>query len=399
MKQQLSNLLNQKSSERELPYFDIYRSHYGKLPDNWLTGISYGVYTGFASDENIRRAGASGGVMTAVLLHLLKTGKIDAAIVVRQGVPIPEKASAVVAKTPAEILAAAQSVYVPVSVLECLREVEPGKRYAMTCLPEEAAALRQLQQAKYPPAEQIAYLLGPYTGTALKPEAIRCLLRSNGVKNDDPIISLKWRAGEWPGYLEVIMGSGKIVRSKKVYYNFLIPFFITGDSLLSMDFANEFCDLSVGDAWSPAFESLGGGHSVVVTRSREMEGIIQEMIAANGLTLKSEDPLKASEMHGHMIDFKKRGGYIRIRLRRMFGLAVPKYGIRPSPLPVSRWVVEFFISGLFLLCGNPIARKLLEYIPESIIGPVFNWLRLIWKALSRPTKRKGLSNLKMFSEK
>ncbi|MDR1190732.1 MAG: Coenzyme F420 hydrogenase/dehydrogenase, beta subunit C-terminal domain, partial [Verrucomicrobiales bacterium] len=226
---------------------------------------------GHADDEKIRRAGASGGVMTAVLLHLLETGRIDGAVVARQGVPAPESARAVIAATNEEIMAAAQSVYIPVSMLERLSDLAPGKNYAMTVLPEEALLLRRLQRDNYAPARQIKWLLGPYTGTALRPEAIRCLLRANGVKDGDGINSLKWRAGEWPGYLEIIMESGKVVRSKKVYYNFLIPFFITRNSLFSMDFTNEFCDLAVGDAWSPAFESKGGGHSVVLSRSTEME--------------------------------------------------------------------------------------------------------------------------------
>ena len=383
---------NSPFSEK-IPYLELYRSHYGRLPDSWLTGISVAVRTGYATDPEIRRAGASGGVMTAVLLWLLKTKRIDGAIVVRQGVPTPEQACAIIATTGDEIVAAAQSVYIPVSILTKLPDIQLGKKYAMTCLPEEAAILRKMQADRDPKALQIEYVLGPYTGTALQPEAIRCLLRANGVKNDDPIISLKWRAGEWPGYLEIITGSGKIIRSKKVYYNFLIPFFITRNSLFSMDFANEFCDLSVGDAWSPAFESQGGGHSIVVSRTTKIDTIIREMMQENVLSLNEEDPLKASEMHGHMIDFKKRGGYIRGKVLRKLGFHVPDYGIRPVPLPLSRWFVEAVISGLFLVCSNPVAKKVLEFIPESVIGPLFNSLRLAWKALSRPTKRKGLGNL------
>ena len=75
-----------------------------------------------------------------------------------------------------------------------------------------------------------------------------------------------------------------MLTSKKVYYNFLIPFFVTQNSLQNMDFANEFCDLSVGDAWSPNFEAQGGGHSVITTRSDAMERVVQEMERAGKLT-------------------------------------------------------------------------------------------------------------------
>ena len=37
-------------------------------------------------------------------------------------------------------------------------------------------------------------------------------------------------------------------------------------------------------------------------------------------------------------------------------------------------LVSFIISGLFVACHNSFSRKLLEFIPEAIIGPLFNKL-------------------------
>jgi len=380
---------------RGIHYPALYRQHFGHTPDRWLLGHIESVHTGFAADPSLRAAGASGGVLTRVLIFLLEEKLIDAAIVVRQDVPTPGQARAVVARTREEILAAAQSVYIPVSTLDVLNQLEPGLRYAMTCLPDQSAALRALQQRGHPGAQQIRYVLGPYTGTALEPAAIRCFLRQNRVRDDDALTSLRWRAGDWPGYLEIRTASGRVLRSKKVYYNFLIPFFITRNSLQNMDFGNEFADLSVGDAWSPRFEAAGGGHSVVVTRSKEMATIIRTMQERGLLALEPEDPLKAAEMHGHMMDFKKRGGYIRNRFRRALGLPATDFHMRPDPLPVSRILVELVVSGIFLISRTWLARRIVEAIPERVIGPIFNRLRLGWKNASKPTKRKGLAELVM----
>ena len=368
-----------------LDYPELHTRVYGQPPKNWLTGPTIAVRTGHASDEAVRRNGASGGVLTQVLIYLLEQQLIDAAVVVRQGVPVPEEARVVFATTRAEILAAAQSVYIPVSTLDQLRKFVPGKRYAMACLPDQAAALRCLQQAGDHRALQVRFLVGPYTGTAMYPAAIRSFLRSCGVSAQDAITSLKWRAGEWPGYLEVKTASGRLIRSNKFYYNYLIPFFITRNSLQNMDFANEFCDVSVGDAWSPQFETAGGGHSVITTRTPAMEAIVATMAAQGLLTVKRVDELKATEMHGHMIDFKKRGGYIRNRLRRCWGRPAADFGMKPDPLPVSRVVVELVIATMFFLAGTALCRGLVERIPERIIGPLFNRLRLLWKAASKPT--------------
>jgi coenzyme F420 hydrogenase subunit beta len=382
-----------------IDYPALYRNHYGSLPSDWRVGHIDRLWTGHATDPDIRRAGASGGVTTAVLIHLLESGLIDAAILAKQGIPTAERASWFIATTREDILSCVQSVYVPVSMLDCLPHLEPGRKYAITLVPEQAAALRVLQHAGHMPARQIEWVLGPYTGTALDPRAIRSLLRAHKVANDDPITSLKWRAGEWPGYLEVLTASGREIRSMKVYYNFLIPFYVTQTSLQSMDFANEFTDLSVGDAWSPKFESLGQGFSVVASRTAAMTRIIDEMAGRNLLTLDQADVLEASAMHGHMIDFKKRGGHLRNQWRRKLGLAAPDYGLTPVGTGISRILVEIVISSLFTLCRTAPARWVMEKIPERILGPLFNNLRLAWKNASKPAKRKGLKDLRMDTHK
>lgn len=378
-----------------IDYPELYRKHYCSLPTDWRVGHIDKLYTGHATDPAIRRAGASGGATTAVLIHLLESGRIDAAILAKQGAPAPDQASWFIAKTREEILSCVQSVYVPVSMLDCLPQLEPGKKYAITLVPEQSAALRTLQHAGNQPAKQIEYILGPYTGTALDPRAIRSLLRANKVANDDPITSLKWRAGEWPGYLEILTASGREIRSKKVYYNFLIPFFVTQTSLQSMDFANEFTDLSVGDAWSPKFESLGQGFSVIASRSSKMTAILGEMADAKIIDLTPAEVLEASAMHGHMIDFKKRGGHLRNQWRKIIGKAAPDYGLTPVGTGTSRILVEGVISSIFAVCRTPVARWIMEHIPEKILGPLFNHLRLAWKNASKPAKRKGLKDLRM----
>lgn len=374
-------------------YPELYRHHYGRLPEDARIGIVDRLWIGYAANQEIRRKGASGGIMTAVLIHLLNQKLVDAVILARQGLPSPSEASWYIARTPQEVMECAQSVYIPVSMLNALSFLLPGETYAITCVPEQSAALRVLQQQGNPQAIQIKYVLGPYTGTALEPDAITALLHLHHVKRNDKVVSLQWRAGEWPGYLEIIMESGKVIRSKKVYYNFLIPFYMTTTSLVSMDFGNEFTDLSVGDAWSPVYESKGQGFSVVVSRTPEMTHLLEEM--GDQLYLETKDVLEASNMHGHMIDFKKRGGYLRRRWRQILGKPVPLISWVPSPISFSRKLTETVIICILTLTRTAPAKFLLTFMPESFMGFMFNKIRLFWKSISKPVKRKGLKNLTM----
>ena len=100
-------------------------------------------------------------------------------------------------------------------------------------------------------------------------------------------------------------------------------------------------------------------------------------------------------MHGHMIDFKKQGSFIRLKFRKIFGKKVPKFGYVPERITIIRTFVELFISTLFFICSLKVTRYLIVFIPVKIIGPFFNYLRIKWKSISKNTKRKGLNNYKV----
>lgn len=378
-----------------IDYARLYASHYGAMPQNWLAGHTAGIYIGYSLDADLRAQASSGGVMTEVMRYLLAEKEVDAVILARQGMPEPHLARAVVIDQVEDLLGCAQSIYYPVSMLDILRELDPRKAYAISLLPDAAATLRKLQAARIPEALAVKYVLGPYTGTQLYPGALRYFYRALGIREAHQLQYIKWRAGEWPGYLKMKSKAGKTVCSKKIYYNFLIPFYITQSSLLSIDFCNEFTDLSVGDAWSPQYEDIGQGFSVLLARSPELHRILLKMQAEGRLSLQSRAWDEAGRMHGHMLDFKKRGAFIRIRVRRLLGLPYPKYSLAPQKIGFVRILVELVNISLFAVAGTPLARHLLNYLPEPVLGPIFNFARLRWKAFSKPSKRQGLNEYRM----
>lgn len=376
-------------------YPELYKMHFGGYPENWSSGNTEGVYIGYANDNGIRQKGASGGIITSVLAELLEKKIIDGAIIVKQGLPTAEEARVFIACTKEDIIGASQSVYIPVSTLDILKNLDSNKKYAITCLPDQSAALRKLQYTGNPKANAIKYILGPYTGTAIYPSSITAFLRSKNIKKNDPITSLKWRAGEWPGYLEIKTQTGRVLKSPKIYYNFLIPFYIAHTSLQQMDFCNEFADLAVGDAWSKKYESMGQGFSIVVARTKQMAEILDEMKNKNIISLSSEPTESALSMHGHMLDFKKRGSYIRNRFRLFFGKKAPQFGYKPKNISKVRILIEMVISLIFLFGRTRVARLIIQIMPEKLLGWIFNQLRLSWKKISKPAKRKGIDNFQI----
>lgn len=366
---------------------------FGHLPHNWLLGCYRQLYIGRAASPDIRRRAASGGVISQTLIYLLETGRIDGAVVLQQGKPRPWQAEPVIARTADEIMAAAQSVYVPSPVNTILPQMETfAGRLGFVGLPDQVASLRILQQAGHEGASKVDYVLGPYVGTSMYLGAIESFLRANGVKSLAQVAALRYREGEWPGYLQVTLRDGRVLRAKKFYYNYLIPFYITQASLQAVDFSNELTDISVGDAWSPRYEKRGEGFSVVVARSEQGQTILQQMACADFLTLEETTAEEAMSMHGHMLDFKKRGAFIRNDWRARAGKRAPSYGYRPEHIPPTRKLVELVIVLLFGVCRTRVARRLVLWVPLGFIGPLFDVLRRSWKAASKPVKRKGLGS-------
>lgn len=378
-------------SGRGVPYPEIF-DKFSHNPENWLIGPYSQVFTGFATNQAIRRRGASGGVISRVLIHLLESGQVEGAVVLQQGRHSPETASPVIATNREQVLAAAQSVYAVTPVLTILPEMAAfAGRLAFVGLPEQVATLRMLQVAGHPAAQKVVFVAGPYTGTNMYLGAVRAFLKSQGVADQIAIASLQWRAGEWPGYLQVKTADGRIFKAQKFYYNYLIPFYISRNCQITPDFTNELTDLSVGDAWSPQFEQAGGGHSVVVARSQQAAAILTQMQELNELTLEPIEVNQALEMHGHMLDFKKRGTFIRLEVQNKLGKPIPQFGYRPESMTLGRRLVELVISGSFTIGRFQWARWLVSQLPLGLVGPAFNTLRKSWKSLSKPTKRKGLS--------
>lgn len=390
-KEPVSDLLYSACPGKGLDYPSLDDFVFSSHPNNWLVGCYRNIYIGYSNDPTVRKNAASAGVITRSLMYLLETGSIDGAVVLRHGWPKPWLSAPVIARTPEEIAASSQSVYVPTPVNTILQQMEEfDGRLAYVGLPDQVASLRFLQSQGHPGAQKVDYVLGPYVGTMLYLEAIVSFLRSNGYHNPEDIQELRYRQGEWPGHLYIRMHDGKVLRANKFYYNYLIPFYITRSTLFSVDFTNELTDISVGDAWHPRFESQGKGYSVVIARSQRAEQLLEEMQHLGVLTLEETEMEQALSMHAHMLDFKKRGSFIRMSWRKAAGQPVPEYGYRPAHIPFTRVLVELVVSSIFLACRTGLVRRFVEWLPLSVIGPLFDRLRFTWKSISKPAKRKGL---------
>ncbi len=373
--------------------FPAYREHFfGNAPHfHPYTGPYENLYIGYSKDPGLRLSGASGGILSSVLIFLLEKKRIDGAIITRMSPGKPWLTEPFIATTREEVLEGAQSKYIITSVNEILEKSAIFKgKLAYVGLPGQVQSIRKLQKSGDPAVSNITCLFGPFYGNTLYFSSVKSFLRSYGEKDHTQIRKLDFRHGEWPGNMRVELDSGRVIELKKFHANYLIPFHIVRNSLYCTDFTNEFTDLSGGDAWAPEYEERGKGFSLVIPRSKKGMDILKEMENEGWLELLPVSEKECIDMHSHGYDFKKRGAFIRIRFRKMRRGAVPDYGYIQKGFPLKRWLMEIVISSLFVLLGTRLARWIVEQFSPGFIGKIFEKSRTVWKRSTHQIKREQL---------
>jgi len=217
--------------------------------------------------------------------------------------------------------------------------------------------------------------------------SVESYLRAFGEKDYRNIRDLQFRHGEWPGSMRVEMQNGKVYLLPKFHANYLIPFHMMQRCKLCIDLANEFADISVGDAWAPVYEERGKGFSLVVVRSEKGAVLAREMAEASLLDMQPLDLEVAVTMHSHMYDNKKRGAFIRIKRSKN----APEYNLPfPENIHFKRKLFESSLNLVYRILRTRIVRRIFEILPPKYTGAVFNQFKVLWKKATYSVKREKL---------
>ena len=378
---------------RGVPY--NYLSHYLEgRKKNKLIGNYNSLKICSSNSDIIRKNGSSGGIVRSLLTSLIKTKEVDYVCILDEKKNNILKFDILVTKNLSRITNVSQSIYQTTPLLHKLRKLKKKNSYCFVGLPEQVASLRILK-IKYPKEfKHIKYLISIYSGTNMYPGSIEFYLRGNDIDGINQIKKINWRYGEWPGMLRIILKNNKVLNLKKFYYNYLIPFFISKSCLITPDFTGELSDISVGDAWSPNLEKKGHGYSVVICRSKKFESYLNKLSIAKIIEVKSVNLKEVIRMHSHMIEFKKVGSYLRLQKLKKKG-PIPLYDLKPLKISFTRNLIEILIGLIINISSKPYTKYVISLISSKIMGYLFQVLRSSWKYISKPTKRKGLANLKL----
>jgi len=362
-----------------------------------IIGNHNSLYIASSNSKLIRQNASSGGLVRSLLIELIKSKKVDYVCILDEKKNQLLNFDLLITKTVDKILNSSQSIYQTTPLLHKLNKLKKNKKYVFVGLPEHIASIRILK-VKYPKEfNHIKFLISIYAGTNMYPGAVEFYLKGNGINNISDIKKINWRYGEWPGMLRIVT-KNKILSLKKFYYNYLIPFFISKNCLITPDFTGELSDISIGDAWSPSLESKGHGYSVAITRTKIFDKILMKLKIKNDLYLKKINLKNTVRMHAHMLEFKKVGSYLRIEKLKKKG-PVPLYDLEPQNISFLRKYIESLIGFIISVASNKSVKSIFSLINSRFLGFIFKFIRQIWKSITKPTKRKGLDNIKIISVK
>jgi coenzyme F420 hydrogenase subunit beta len=352
---------------------------FGDAVPNRLLGVVRGAYLAHASDAIIRRKGSSGGVVTAMLLDLVGRGEAKGAILFAPHRKEPWRGWGQIASSTEEIVAAAQSRYHLSPLNTALREMHDAKGdYAYVGLPCQIHGLRKLQAAGWGGADlRLSPIIGIYCGNNLYYEATRVMLRKLGVKRPEDVAALSYREGAWPGSFSARTGDGVVRSISKLDFNQVIPFYINRRCLFCVDLTNELADLSVGDGW--AKEGRGGdGWSVVLIRTETGERLFARAVRSGVIEAEPVTVATAERMHSHAFDLKKTGSFLRLRMWRGWGCAVPRYDRSGPRATAGRQLFEIVLSLQFVVASSWAGRAVFRVLPARALGGFFRLLRKRW---------------------
>ena len=302
--------------------------------DHVLWGPYVEMLTGWAADPDLRFAGASGGALSALAVHLLDSGTVDAVVQVGADPQHPTANRTVVSTTASEIAAAAGSRYAPSAPLADLADYlaehrATGRRFAVLGKPCDAAALRALIQEDSEAAAAFPVILSFFCAGVPSHAGGLAVLAALGVTETE-VTSFRYRGNGWPGQATAELADGS-TRSMSYHDSWggILSNHVQHRCKICADGTGVAADIVCADAWEadargyPSFEGKPGV-SLIVARTALGQRLIAEARTAGRIKTAPYDVAQLAAIQPGQRE-RRRALLARLLALRLAGRPVPRY--------------------------------------------------------------------------
>lgn len=372
------------------------------VPDR-MSGHFHKAYVGYAKSQQVRENGSAGGVVTQILLSLLKAGHIDGAVVVTNNPDDPALPKPIIARTEQEIMDAAQSKYTTVANTKVLREMRGSNdKLAFVGVACQIHGLRKLEKLNPRIARRVSLVIGLACRGTLERDAMDDLLRVQGV-NPAELSKVLHRDGPFPGKFRAHYKDDRIqnlhhFEYKDGAYNMMVRMYLPDRCHLCTDYSSEYADVTCSDMW--VRNERGGyqfahGSTLVICRTERGEQAIEALLAAGDIILEPVESDAVEASYHHLRRERKVMPFLRMREREAAGKFSPQYGLdvdeRLSHISRSDlWYDRLYLL-TFIFNKHPRARLWMMRLIFSPVGTVLVYLKIKLKqfrAMLRARKQK-----------
>ncbi len=258
--------------------------------DHPLWGPVIAMRAGHATDPDLRRNASSGGVLSAILVHLLETGAVDGVLQTAADPDLPVGNRTVVCVTPRDVFAAAGSRYAPSAPLADLStHLSSGRRLAFVGKPCDVAALQVMKRYEPRIAERFPYILSFFCAGVPSLSGARAILAQLGLAERE-VTAFRYRGDGWPGFATATLADGTMRRmSYADSWGGVLSKHVQLRCKICPDGTGGFADVVCADAWEtgvkgyPVFTEREGV-SLVVSRTECGEALVQAALAAGAIS-------------------------------------------------------------------------------------------------------------------
>lgn len=234
-------------------------------PEDLLHGPCLAAFTGYATDPALRQNGQSGGLVTALLCHLLEAGQVDGAVVVGFNAA-RSRPEARIARTREEILASAGSYYTQCPTLPILKNKhERLAAVTLGCQTDALALLKPLHPELVP-----EFTIGLVCAGQNSGHMIDDICRQADTGRPDAFRFRDKATGGWPGEIS-LQKDGQTVTLPNAYRHSIKPVYECHRCLACFDQMNVNADLVCGDPWG--LEGRYGPEGCTAVLARTEQGL------------------------------------------------------------------------------------------------------------------------------
>lgn len=264
-----------------------------------VMGPSGGMVIAHAADPDIRRRGATGGVLTALGQFLVESGRVEFVLHVQSSGDQPMRSHARVSHTADDVARGAGSRYGPAAPLtDVMRHLDDGRRFAFIGKPCDVSAMRNLAREDPRVRDQVPYMLVMICGGASELGKSVELLDRVGFAQEG-LGEFRYRGYGNPGPIHMEMRDGRVET-----LNYLDMWADTNSWRLQSrckicpDAIGESADIAAYDVW-PGGEPVGEdeGFNGIIVRTNAGRELYEAAVEAGALTVLRDSTF--AELHDY----------------------------------------------------------------------------------------------------